>query len=96
MKRRLMSAVSAAVLTLVVGFAIIAVDHSVAVADSTKTQTNGNNANGNNANANSTKKPGENCDKLGAATQEYKDCIKAQAQIQNNTDNKKKQTTTGN
>jgi hypothetical protein len=101
MKRSSISNVSAVVLlTMLVGLAVITFDCSFAVADNTK--THGNNANtdtqtnGNSANANSTKKPGANCDKLNAVTQEYKDCIKAQSQIQNNTNNKKTQTTTGN
>ena len=85
---------------MLVGLAVVTFDCSFAVADNTK--ANGNNANtktqtnGNNANTNSAKKPGANCDKLNAATQEFKDCIKAQSQIQNNTNNKKTQTTTGN
>ena len=101
MKRSLVSNVSAAIfLTMLVVLVVITFDHSFAVADNTK--THGNNANtnsqtnGNNANTNSTKKPGANCEKLNAATQEFKDCIKAQSQIQNNTKNKKTQTTTGN
>ena len=99
MKRALVSNVSAAVLSMLVGLAILSLDQSFAVADNTNNNANTNaQANDNSPNANSTRKPGENCDKLNAATQEFKDCIKAQAETQKKPkkEKDKKTGTTGN
>lgn len=99
MKRGLVSNVSAAVLPMLVGLAILSLDQSFAVADNTNNNANTNaQANDNGPNANSAKKPGANCDKLNAATQEFKDCIKAQAETQKEPkkDKNKNTETTGN